>query len=144
MGSKHPPWRTAIDRAIYLLDRDLAPVQKVRAFVRARELLSHLEPDQVETIVRAGKLQAIDGIGPSTDAVVRGAYGFGPTDYLDDLEASTELEVDGGGELRAALRGDCHSHSTWSDGGAELPAMARSGRPRSVTTTSLPPTTRPG
>ncbi|MEM9565138.1 MAG: PHP domain-containing protein [Actinomycetota bacterium] len=124
MGSEQPPWRTAIDRVIYLLDRDLAPVQKVRAFVKARQLLGHLEPDQVEALVRAGKLQAIDGIGPSTDAVVRGAYGLGPTDYLDGLEASTALDVEGGARLRAALRGDCHSHSTWSDGGAELTAMA--------------------
>ncbi|MEL6982101.1 MAG: PHP domain-containing protein [Actinomycetota bacterium] len=126
MGSAHAPWRAAIDRAIYLLDRDLAPVSKVRAFTKARDLLDHLEPDQVELLASAGRLQSIEGIGPSIDAVIRGAYGLGPTDYLDQLEASTaiEPEAEAGAELRAALRGDCHSHSTWSDGGAELPAMA--------------------
>ena len=120
-----PPYREAIDRVIYLLDRDLAPVRKVRAFAKARDLLDGLGPAEVEALVDAGRLQSIDGIGPSIDAVVRGAYGRGPTDYLDGLEASTILDVDGGAELRAALQGDCHSHSTWSDGGADLVVMAR-------------------
>ena len=30
-----------------------------------------------------------------------------------------------GAELRAALRGDCHSHTLWSDGGAPTEVMAR-------------------
>ncbi|HEX9260400.1 MAG TPA: PHP domain-containing protein, partial [Acidimicrobiales bacterium] len=30
-----------------------------------------------------------------------------------------------GAALRTQLRGDCHSHSTWSDGGASVEAMAR-------------------
>jgi putative hydrolase len=124
VGSPHAPWRVAVDRVIYLLDRDLAPVSKVRAFTKARALLDHLEPDQVEVLASAGRLQSIEGIGPSIDAVIRGAYGLGPTDYLDQLEASTAIEPEAGAELRAALKGDCHSHSTWSDGGAELPAMA--------------------
>lgn len=128
MGSSDAPWRAAIDRAIYLLDRDLAPVSKVRAFTKARDLLDHLQPDQVELLASAGRLQSVDGIGPSIDAVIRGAYGFGPTGYLDELEASTAIDPGVGGELRAALRGDCHSHSTWSDGGAELPAMAAAAR----------------
>jgi len=124
MGSEPPPWRAAIDRAIYLLDRDLAPVSKVRAFTKARDLLDRLEPEQVELLASARKLQSVEGIGPSIDAVILGAYGLGATDYLDRLEESTAIEAGQGADLRAALRGDCHSHSTWSDGGAELPAMA--------------------
>src|SRR5215213_7015435 len=30
--------------------------------------------------------------------------------------------------LRAALRGDCHSHSTWSDGGSPIAEMAEAAR----------------
>ena len=123
-----PPHRLALDRAIYLLDRDLAPVQKVRAFARGRTLLDGLDPDQVELLVRTGRLTSLDGIGPSIDAVVSGAYGVGPTDYLDELEATTEVPLGPGTELREALRGDCHSHSTWSDGGGELRAMAEAAR----------------
>ena len=32
--------------------------------------------------------------------------------------------VEGGEALYAALQGDCHLHSTWSDGGAPIEAMA--------------------
>jgi putative hydrolase len=123
-----PPYRLAIDRAIYLLDRDLAPVQKVRAFVKGRAILDGLEPEQVELLVLAAKLTSLEGIGPSIDAVVRGAYGAGPTDYLDELEATTEIELGPGAQLRQSLRGDCHSHTTWSDGGGELRAMATAAR----------------
>ncbi len=126
-----PPFRVALDRAIYLLDRDLAPTQKVRAFIRGRTILSDLAAEQgeeaVEDLVRAGRLTSLEGIGTSIEAVVAGAYG-GPTDYLDRLEASTTIEVGPGADLRAMLKGDCHSHSVWSDGGAELRTMALAAR----------------
>ena len=31
--------------------------------------------------------------------------------------------ADGGDDLRAALKGDCHSHSDWSDGGSPIDEM---------------------
>jgi len=131
-GPSQPAFRLALDRAIYLLDRDLAPTQKIRAFVKGRTILTELAEEQgpraVEDLVRAGKLTSLDGIGRSIEAVVAGAYGAGPTDYLDKLEAATVIETGAGTELRAMLKGDCHSHSTWSDGGAELRAMARAAR----------------
>src|SRR5690606_25194653 len=40
-------------------------------------------------------------------------------------EAETVIEPGEGRELRAALQGDCHTHSTWSDGGASIEEMAR-------------------
>ena len=48
--------------------------------------------------------------------------------YLAELDQRSMLEVDGGHQLRAALRGDCHMHSLWSDGGAPIEAMAVSAR----------------
>ena len=59
----------------------------------------------------------------------------GPIPYLDELEATTVIattEPDAAA-LRAALKGDCHTHSTWSDGGASIETMARAAhgpRPR--------------
>jgi putative hydrolase len=44
--------------------------------------------------------------------------------YLAALD-DAPLDAGEGAELRAALRGDCHAHSTWSDGGAPIEAMAR-------------------
>ena len=122
------PHLAAIDRVIYLLDRDLAPIQKVRAFTKGRAILSRLDPAEVEQRSRQGTLTNLEGIGQSIDAVVQGAYGFGSTDYVDALEASTTVALGDGAELRAALKGDCHSHSTWSDGGGELRAMAEAAR----------------
>jgi putative hydrolase len=122
------PYAEAIDRVVYLLDRDLAPVQKVRAFTKGRAILDQLDPDEVERRATAGTLSRLDGIGPSIDAVVRAAYGAGPSDYVDRLEADTTVPLGPGASLRQALRGDCHSHSTWSDGGGELQAMALAAR----------------
>ena len=123
-----PPYAAAIDRVIYLLDRDLAPIQKVRAFTKGRAILDRLDPDEVAQRVRQGTLTNLEGIGRSIDAVVQGAYGIGPTDYIDGLEESTVIPVGEGSHLREALRGDCHSHSTWSDGGGELRSMAEAAR----------------
>ena len=49
---RNAPYRVALDRAIYLLDRDLAPTQKVRAFTKGRATLDRLGAEQVEQRVR--------------------------------------------------------------------------------------------
>jgi len=126
-----PAYKIALDRVIYLLDRDLAPVQKVRAFLRGRSILDELAAERgeeaVEDLARSGRLTSLEGIGQSIEAVVVGAYG-GPTDYVDDLESSTTIDIGPGADIRRLLKGDCHSHSTWSDGGAELRTMAQAAR----------------
>ncbi|MEM7324777.1 MAG: PHP domain-containing protein [Actinomycetota bacterium] len=128
MSGQQAPYQDAIDRVVYLLDRDLAPLQKVRAFTKGRAILDRLGAEEVEARARQGRLTNLEGIGRSIDAVVQGAYGVGPTDYLDKLEAATAIPLGDGAELRGLLRGDCHSHSTWSDGGAELRTMAETAR----------------
>ncbi|MDH3294106.1 MAG: PHP domain-containing protein [Acidimicrobiia bacterium] len=131
-GTERPPYRVALERAIYLMDRGMAPTRKVRAFTKGLAVLSELAAsggeEAVEELTRQGRLTTLGGIGPSIEAVVAGAYGVGPTDYLDDLETSTMIDPGRGHQLRAMLKGDCHSHSSWSDGGAELRAMAEAAR----------------
>jgi putative hydrolase len=47
-------------------------------------------------------------------------------DYLANLEAETAIELSPeAASYRAALTGDCHAHSDWSDGGATVETMAR-------------------
>ena len=46
-------------------------------------------------------------------------------EYLARLEAEAAPDAGAGGEVRAALKGDLHLHSDWSDGGATIEAMAR-------------------
>ncbi len=44
-------------------------------------------------------------------------------DYLTPLEATAGPLATGGENLRAALRGDLHTHSDWSDGGSPIAEM---------------------
>ncbi len=118
----------ALERAVYLLDRELAPSSKVRAFQNARRTIEALDPDEVETRARAGTLTDLDGIGSSTSRVIIEAINGDTDGYLADLERRTEIPLGVGAELRAQLKGDCHSHSTWSDGGAPLRTMANAAK----------------
>jgi putative hydrolase len=97
----------------------------VRAFARARDVVEAAGDDEIARLHAAGKLTDLAGIGPTTAKVVAEALDGGVPSYLADLEADTVLDPGDGAELRAALRGDCHTHSTWSDGGAPIDKMAR-------------------
>ena len=115
----------ALLRVIHCLDRALASAYKTRAFVRALEVVR--ETDSVELAERArdGRLTDLDGIGDSTAAVITEALAGVVPSYLEKLEAESQIELtDEGAVYRRALRGDCHMHSTWSDGGASIAAMA--------------------
>ncbi len=118
----------AIDRVIYLLDRDLAPVQKVRAFMKARAALVELGAEEVAARVAAGTLTSVPLVGSTTAAIVTAAAKGQPIDYLDELETTTTIDLGEGAELRAKLKGDCHSHTTWSDGGAAVMQMANAAK----------------
>ncbi|MDW3178067.1 MAG: PHP domain-containing protein [Acidimicrobiia bacterium] len=118
----------ALDRAIYLLDRELAPSTKIRAFQRAKEIVSELAPDELRTRATNGTLTELDGIGKSTGAVVTEALTGVDDGYLTDLEDRSQIPLGVGGDLRDAIRGDCHMHSDWSDGGAPLETMVRTAK----------------
>ncbi|MCC6433575.1 MAG: PHP domain-containing protein [Acidimicrobiales bacterium] len=118
----------ALDRVVYLLDRALAPGAKVKAFSRAAEVIAALPPGELERRAAAGTLTELAGIGPSTGGVIADALAGRPSPYLERLEQETAIPLGPGEALRARLQGDCHSHSTWSDGGASMEAMGRAAR----------------
>ena len=118
----------ALQRVVYLLDRSLAPGAKVKAFARAAEVVAGLDPDELMARAANATLQDLSGIGPSTGGVIADVLAGRPPPYLQRLEADTVIPLGPGAALRAALRGDCHSHSTWSDGGASMEAMGRAAR----------------
>lgn len=118
----------ALERIVYLLDRALAPSPKVRAFLRAAEVISELDPEELRFLHRSGRLQELPGIGSSTGRAIAEALDGAVPSYLARLEETTVVPLGQGAEVRAALRGDCHVHSVWSDGGATIEAMARAAR----------------
>jgi putative hydrolase len=115
----------ALTQAIYYLDRELAPSSKVRAFVRAMEIVETLGDAEIERRANAGTLTELDGIGPSTSQLITEALGDVTGGYLAKLEKRSRIPVGAGEEVFAALKGDCHLHSTWSDGGAPVRSMAK-------------------
>jgi putative hydrolase len=112
-------------RIVFLLDRAQQPAYRAKAFLGAARTVAALGPDEVAARVEAGTLQELPGIGKATAAVItESVRGQLPT-YLADLEPGSVAPLVTGGEaLRTALRGDCHVHSDWSDGGATIAEMA--------------------
>jgi putative hydrolase len=118
----------ALERVVHCLDRAHDTGFKTKAFVRALEVVRAIPPEELEARAAAGTLTDLDGIGDSTARLITETL-RGDTSYVDKIEAETQVKVtDEGARYRAALRGDCHLHSRWSDGGATIEAMARTAR----------------
>jgi len=119
-----PVW--ALKQIAFQLERAGAPTYRVRAFRRAAEVVSDLPAADLAERVGSGTLTALPGIGPVTaEAIAEAASGREPG-YLTRLLGEAEPTPRTG--LRAALRGDCHTHSTWSDGGSPPREMAETAR----------------
>lgn len=119
----------ALRRIGFLLERAREPTYRVKAYRGAADVLAGLPAGELEQRLRDGTLTELKGIGAKTAAVaVQAAEGRVP-EYLEKLEAGAAGPVTAGGAgLRAALRGDLHTHSTWSDGGSPIDEMARTAR----------------
>lgn len=118
----------ALERVAYLQDRGLLPSQKTAAFLRAADVLRELPEGDLERRLDDGSLTDLPGIGASTAKVITQAAEGKVPERITDLEATTQIPLGPGAELRTALRGDCHSHSTWSDGGASIRTMVDAAR----------------
>ena len=92
----------ALLRVIHYLDRAHETGFKAKAFVRALDIVRELPPEELERRAANDTLTELDGIGKATASVISEA----------------------GQRYRDALKGDCHLHSTWSDGGAPISSMA--------------------
>lgn len=117
----------ALERVAFLLERTLAPPYRAGAFRTAAQVLGALPDGEVAERAAAGTLESLKGVGPKTAQVVREALAGEVPDYLQRLESEGAAAplAEGGERLRALLRGDCHLHSDWSDGGSTVEEMGR-------------------
>jgi len=112
-------------RIAFLLERGRQETYKVKAFRTAAASLLPLSDEEVAARVAAGTLTELPGIGASTAKVVAAVVAGEVPERLTSLEEEYGGPLVPGGEgLRAALRGDLHSHSDWSDGGSPIEEMA--------------------
>ncbi|MGH3896823.1 MAG: PHP domain-containing protein [Pseudonocardiaceae bacterium] len=127
-------------RIAFLLERAHEETYRVRAFRTAAAVLA--ARDDLTQRARAGTLTALTGVGEVTArCVTESLAGEQPT-YLRRLEVDGDTPCGPMGALagvaeeltwqaaalRSALRGDCHTHSDWSDGGSSIEEMATTAR----------------
>lgn len=113
----------ALRRIAFLLERTREETRRVEAYRNAAKVILPLGEEEVRRRVAAGTLQELAGIGPSTSAVIEQACAGRVPDKLAELEAGYAPLATGGEAVRAALRGDLHTHSDWSDGGSPVEEM---------------------
>jgi len=115
----------ALRRIAYLLETDRAESYKVRAFRRAAATVGEIDPELLARRASSGRLTDLPGVGDTTARVIAEAVAGETPAYLRQLEEQERLSLTGrAAELRGLLRGDCHSHSDWSDGGSPIAEMA--------------------
>ncbi len=97
------------------------------AFRTAAAVVDTLDDAELGRRIRTNTLKDLKGVGPKTATAIVEAHKGQVPEYLAKLEeAYAELvpmaeDVAG---FRAALRGDLHVHSDWSDGGSPIREMA--------------------
>ena len=99
----------------------------MQAFRTAAAVIDGLGAEQLDLKIRTNTLKDLRGVGPKTASVVIEAHKGQIPEYLAKLEDSyAELVplAEDVAEFRAALRGDLHVHSDWSDGGSPIREMA--------------------
>jgi putative hydrolase len=115
----------ALRRIAFLLEIRNEPSYRVMAFRKAAATVSALPAGDLEARLAADRLRELAGIGEVTAKVIGEALRGEVPGYLQRLEVESEgILPTGGEELLAALRGDCHVHSDWSDGGSPIREMA--------------------
>jgi putative hydrolase len=118
-----------LKRIGFLLERAREPTYRVRAFRTAAARVAELDADELANRVAAETLTELSGIGDVTSRCITESLAGEVPVYLRRLEATEGQPIDEQtAVVRAALVGDLHTHSDWSDGGSPIREMAVTGR----------------
>jgi putative hydrolase len=112
----------------FLLERSRSDTFRVKAYRGAADALAAMSEDELEEHQRRRSWSSVPGVGPKTATVIGQAMDGGVPVYLQQLRDAAEPLTEGGVAMRAAVRGDLHVHSTWSDGGSPLEEMMLTAR----------------
>ena len=115
----------ALEEIATLLERGRAATYKVQAFRRAADTVGDIPDKKLQSLAKQGRLKDLPGVGSSTAGVIEQALAGQVPEYLARLRAEAAPDSGAGAPIRAALRGDLHLHSEWSDGGSPIETMAR-------------------
>jgi putative hydrolase len=110
----------------FWLERSRSDTHRVKAYRRAADVVESLSPAQRSEHEKADSWSSLAGIGAKTSLIIRQALTQDVPDYL--AEQRDAAEPIGNNALRAALKGDLHTHSNWSDGGSPIDEMMRTAK----------------
>lgn len=111
----------ALRQIAYYKDRAREDSRRVMAYRNAADTVEALSHAERRRHGQANSWQTLPGIGPKTATVIAQAWSGREPETLVELRGA--VEDLGGGAIRAALRGDLHLHSNWSDGSAPIAEM---------------------
>ncbi len=115
----------ALRRIAYLLEEELADAFRCRAFRRAARELDAVPAEELTSLAASGRLRSLPGVGETSARIIAETLDRGRPAYLEELEARRPAPLEGrAAEIRSRLRGDCHTHSDWSDGSCPIAEMA--------------------
>ena len=121
----------ALRRIAFLLETSGAETYKVRAFRHAARAIAPLSAEEIAALVTSRQLKDLPGIGKTTAEIIAQAVAGQTPTYLEALEhdqPSLPAPSERAQQIRALLRGDCHSHSEWSDGASPIEEMAQAAK----------------
>jgi putative hydrolase len=112
-------------RIAFLLERANEATYRVKAFRSAAAAVAALPADELAERSAEGTLAKVPGIGDVTARCVTESLAGQEPVYLRRIADTAGSDLtEAAAALRSALRGDCHLHSDWSDGGSPIEEMA--------------------
>ena len=118
----------ALREVAYLMERSMADSYRIKAFRHAADVVAALDVTERDAHTRDGSWGTLAGVGTTSVTIIEQALAGRIPDYLARKRAEAKPLVVPEPALRAQLRGDLHTHSTWSDGGSPVEEMMLTAR----------------